>query len=107
MRKQMFIEVQGVRADIDKYGPGSPDGKGVDCGNKSERGYDNFIAGLDIQQESGHLERVGTRSSQQSLCHSQPLLQPGMTLACEGTVAGHMGIFDGTGDILKLVVDDR
>jgi hypothetical protein len=75
---QHFVEVEGVGANIAEDGLGPTQHERIDGGNKSERWNYHLVAGLNTQQEGGHLQRMGTRRGQQHLWHPEQVFQQRM-----------------------------
>ena len=57
------IDIEGVRVDIDKYGPGAYVGNGTGGGDEGEGRGDDFVAGANVESEKREDERVGARSA--------------------------------------------
>ncbi|MNI32681.1 hypothetical protein D3C73_866020 [compost metagenome] len=82
---QRFVNVHGIRADIDKDDFGPTQHEGVGGGDKGVARHDHFITSLDIQQQCRHLKRGGTGGCQQHFRAAKMLLHP--LLATTGKAA--------------------
>ena len=87
-----FIQVQRIRPDVGEDRSGAAQDEGVDRRDKGERRDDDLVAGLDIQQEGGHLQRVGAGGGQQDLGDAQLLLEQGAGFPGERSIPGKLGV---------------
>ncbi len=100
--QQPFVQVQGVRAHVHEDRPGPPEDERIDGGHEREGRDDHLIAGLNVQQEGGHLQRMGARGGQQDAGGAQDRAQQVVTLLGEGAVAGGMLIANGLFEVLQF-----
>ena len=78
--KLALVQVQRVRPDVDEHGLGAAQDEGVGGGHEGERRHDHLVAGLDVEQQGRHLQRVRAGSGEQGASQSQFVLeQPGCT----------------------------
>ena len=54
-----FVEAKRAGMHVAEHGTRATNHEGVDAGHKCERGHDDFVAGLDVEQERRHLEGMG------------------------------------------------
>ena len=102
-----FVEVQGVGAAVDEDRARAPENERVRRRNESERRQHDFIARLDVEQQGGHLERVGARGGQQNAGGADGSLQGFLAQLGEVPVARNLAEFDGLADVIELLADQR
>ena len=74
----LLVQIQRVGPDVGKNNPGSSQREGIRRGHKGKGGDNHFVAGLDIEEQGAHLERVSARCGYHHLLHAQHLLQKSM-----------------------------
>ena len=89
-----FVEIQGVRTDIAENRFGAAQDESVDGRDEGEGGHDDFIAGLEFEKKSGHLEGVSAGGSEQGFVNAQFFFEQIMALAGEETITGDMPAFN-------------
>ena len=82
---QRFVNVHGIRADINKDNFRASQHESIGRGDKRIAWHNDFIARLDIQQQCRHLKRCGAGRRQQYFLAAKMLFQP--LLAATGKTA--------------------
>ena len=81
-----FVQIQCVGPDVGKDDFRAAQGKRVGRGHEGERRHDDFIAGLDVQQQGAHFERVGAGGGDHGLGHAERLFEKRLALPRVGLV---------------------
>ena len=85
-----LINVHRVGADVHKHQPGPRQhGRGCRAG-EGIAGQNDLIAGLQVTQQHGHIQRRGAAGGQQHLLGMEALLQPCVALLGKGTVTADL-----------------
>ena len=87
---ELFVDVHGVGTDVDKDDLGASEHERVGGGNKGERRHDHLVAGLDLEQERRHFQRMGAGGGQQRLGSAGFLLDPLVAVLGKLTVAADL-----------------
>ncbi len=69
--QQFFVQVQCVRPYVYEDRTGTPEDERVSNGDESKGGDDHLVPWLNVQQQRGHLQCVGTGSRKQRLRYAQ------------------------------------
>ena len=77
--------------------------EGIGGGHEGEGRQDDFVAGLHIEENGGHLEGVRAGGGQEGTRNVEALLEPALAAFRERPVAGDMTLLNGVFDIGKLV----
>ncbi len=97
-----LVEVQSVRPDVDEHRPRAAQDKRVGGGHEREGRHDHLVTRLDVEQECGHLERMGAGGGQEGFLDAQLGLQVLVAAFGEGAVAGDVTRCDRRRDVLVL-----
>ena len=98
-----LVEVERVGADVDEHRPRAAQHERVRRRDERERRHDDFVAGLEIEQQRRHLERRRARLRQQHTRRADAALEPGLALLREASVAGQLARGDGFLDVRELL----
>ncbi len=90
----LLIDIGLVRPAICKNDFCAAQHKGIGRGRKSKRRHDDFIAGLYVEQQRCHLQRIGAAGGQQAAAKAVALLHEAMTSLGEVAVAGELAGVD-------------
>ncbi len=106
-RRQQFleprlVEIEGVRAHVREHRSGSAQHERVHRRHEREGRHDDLVAGLDAQQQRGHLQRVGAGRRQHRLRRAGLAFEDRMATACEVAVAGQVLRAERVGHVLVL-----
>jgi len=63
--EQGFVQVKGIRPNVQEDRPRPAQDKSVDRRDKRKGGNDHFVARLDVQQDGHHIQGVGAGGGQQ------------------------------------------
>ena len=99
----LLVNVHRVGAHVhkDELGPGQHGGSGG--AGEGEAGENDLVAGLDVAQQHGHVQRSGAAGSQQHLLGVETLFQPGIALFGESAVAADLVRVDRLFDIFEFI----
>jgi len=100
---EVFVNIHGVGADVNKDRQGAAQHKGVDGGDEGEAGHDELVAGLQVAEQGRHFQGGGAGMGEQRFFGAAVLLQPGIAFARELAVAGEMPFFHRLGYVVKLL----
>jgi hypothetical protein len=100
---QALVEVQRIEADVHEHGRGAAQREGIGGGHERERRHDDFVARRDVEQQRRHLERRRARVGEQHVRRAERALQPVLTAAREGAIAGELPLVGGLLDVADLV----
>ena len=81
-----FVQVERVGADVGENRPGTAQNERIDRGDEGKVGEDNFIARLNVQQQRGHLQRMGAGGGKQDLGDAQFCFEQGVAALCKLTI---------------------
>ena len=105
-----FVEIEGVGADVGEHRHRAAQREGVGARDEGERGQDDFIARLEVEQKCRELERMragrGEQSSRCALARRQDLLQERVTPFGERAIAREMTAVDCALDVRELIAHD-
>lgn len=96
--EQGFVEVESVRAYVDKAGACTAEDEGVGGGDEGVGGQDDFVSGLQVEKDGGHLESMGAGGGEQNAGGGlgEDLRQEGFGLPGEAAVAGDVAGVEGS-----------
>ena len=82
-----FVDVHGIRTQVDEHHFGAAQHKGVGGGNEGKTRHDHFVTRLYIQQDGGHFQRRGAGRRQQHFRAAETLFHPLLAAAGKAAVA--------------------
>ena len=99
----LLVNVHRVGAHVhkDELGPGQHGGSSG--AGEGEAGQNDLVAGLDVAQQHGHVQRSGATGGQQHLLGVETLFQPGIALFGESAVAADLVRVDRLFDIFEFI----
>ena len=102
-----LVQIQRVGPDVGENNFRPAQGKGVRRGDEGKGGNNHFVAGLDVEQQGAHLERMGAGGGDHRLGHAQHLLQKRMAPFRVGLVAGDLADGHRPEDMLQFPALER
>ena len=103
----LLVQIQRVGPDVGKNYPGAAQRKGICRGHEGEGGDNHFVAGLDIEQQGAHLERVRAGGGYHHLGHAQHLFQKCMAPFRVSLVPGNLADGHGLENVLQFPAHER
>ena len=100
------VDVQGPRVDVDEDRHRSKQSERVGRRDEREVGNDHLIAGLEVGEQPGHLERGRARGRNQSPVTAQSTLQRIGTSARELAIPRKLSAGQGIVDICVLIAGE-
>jgi len=106
LRELTFVEVERVGADVGENDAGAAEREGVGGRDEGEGRKDDLVAGLDVEQQRGHLERVRAGSGDERARNAEDGFEQLLGFAGEGFVAGDLAGGERLVDVVVFVSDD-
>jgi hypothetical protein len=103
--EQGFVQVKGIRPNVQEDWFGATQNEGVDCRDECKRREDDFVTGSDVQQEGKHLQGMGARSGQQDLRDAKFLLEDCVAFMGEDAIARDVFGCEGLLDIVQFAAN--
>lgn len=100
---QTLIEIERVLADVDKDRHSATQHEGIRRRYERVGRQDDLVAGLDIEQQRGHLQRRGAGVGEQRPGAAGLLFNPPTATLRERSVAGQMMVALGFGHVTGLL----
>ncbi len=97
-----FVQVEGIGADIGEDRAGAAQHEGVDGGDEGKIGQDDFVAGLDIEQQGAHFQGVRAGTGQEGARGVQLFLQKLVTQAGKMPIAGNLSLLHGLRHVVEF-----
>ena len=95
------VGIEGGAVGKHDFGPAQHEG--IRRRHESVRRHDDFIAGLQIEQDGSHFERIGAAGGQQHFVKTKPLLKKLVAALGEQAVAGNLAGTDGFFDVSSFL----
>ena len=101
--EQGFVQVKGIRPNVQEDRPRPAQDKSVDRRDKRKGGNDHFVARLDVQQDGHHIQGVGARGSQQHFRDAERFFEELAALFGKQPIPGYFAGGDCLRNIFYLV----
>ena len=85
-----LVEIERIGPDVHEHRPRAAQHEGIGRRDERERRHDDFVAGLEIDEQRRHLERGRARMCQEHLGGADAPLEPGLALLREAPVSGEL-----------------
>ena len=104
---EVLIYVQRVGADVHEHRHCAAQHEGIGGGDEGVGRQDDFVAGLQVAQNRGHLQCGGTGVREQGFAAAQFLFEPAIALLGVSPIPRQMPLRDGIGNQRELAADDE
>jgi hypothetical protein len=102
-----FVDVERVRPNVGEYRPRAAQHERVGDRHEGERWNDHLVAGLQVQQQRGHLQRMGAGRGDQRARDAERVSQQCLAALRERLIAGNLPDRHRLRDVLELAAGQR